>query len=776
MSADSEVAREGTNQPTSQRADEPCSDGCNRPYFAHSLSPPHTVEEWEPLYRHLTEVSRIAAEFAGAFGAAGWGQLLGRWHDLGKYSGAFQQYLLSSADSQDAGEECAAPGRVDHSTFGARHAARAVGGHKGMLLAFCIAGHHAGLPNALPTDSGDERSSLKFRLSEQDRHIPRVDLPAEEETPPKLTLPFTPSGPSSSFQVAFFTRMLFSVLVDADRLATEAFCDPTQAAYRSLKKPSVGDLLATLEGYLRDKQAAAPQTTVNALRGRILADCGKKASLPPGFFSLNVPTGGGKTLSSLAFGLRHALTHNLRRVIIAAPFTTIIEQTADEYRRALGSLAQSGLIEHHSNITPEKDTRQNKLAAENWDVPLIVTTNVQLYESLFASAATPCRKLHRLARSVIILDEAQTIPVELLHPTLLALRELVDHYSCTVVLCTATLPALESREDFQIGIPRVAEIVPDGRQFYADLRRVQTTRLGKLTDEDLADRLAHESSVLCIVNTRAHAAKLYDALAGLCDPTTCFHLSTLMCAQHRREVLAVIRQRLKDGSSCRLVSTQLIEAGVDIDFPAVYRAPAGFDSIAQAAGRCNREGHLPAGKFCLFDTETQPPAGLLRHAAQAASELTERFDDPLMPEAVEAYFRLFYWSQQHLWDRRQVLESFDADLRDRRLLHLQFRTAAFKYRIIADEQAPVLVPFDEDARKMRDELLRGKPAHLEALRSAQKYVVGVWKHRLAELTQRSVVIPHVESGLWILVNESAYTPRKGLSLETSGMDPGILIR
>ena len=747
-------------------------------YFSHSLPPPHAIDEWEPLQRHLDDVSALAAEFCDAFGAAAWGKLAGAWHDLGKYSEEFQQYLLSFVRPEDAGEEHSAPGRVDHSTFGARRAAEVIGGHKGQLLAFCIAGHHAGLPNALPSDAGQERSTLDFRLNARKCEIPKVHLPASEAVWPAITLPFQPSGADKGFQIAFFTRMLFSALIDADRLATEAFCDPALSAERSRDTPPLADLAAELDAYLLQKQAAADPTPVNRLRARVLADCVAAATLSLGFFSLEVPTGGGKTLSSLSFALHHSLAHRLRRVVFAVPFTTIIEQTADEYRKALGPLAERAIIEHHSNIDPKNDTRQNKLAAENWDAPIIVTTNVQLYESLFASSPSHCRKLHRLARSVIVLDEAQTIPVDLLHPTLLALRELVAHYACTVVLCTATQPALQRRDDFPIGIDGVRQIVPNSSLTFSRLNRVSIINLGKQTDDELADRLAAESAALCVVNTRPHASRLYDALAEQVPHDSRFHLSTLMCAQHRRDVLATVRARLRQGLPCRLVSTQLVEAGVDIDFPSVYRAPAGFDSIAQAAGRCNREGRLELGRLFLFDTQEPPPHGPLRSAAQVGRELAPLFDDPLAPNAIEAYFRHLYWSQEHRWDHCEVLPQFDADLGDPRLLRLQFRDAAARYRIIRDDQIPVLVPYDKGARAIRDRLLQGSPADFRLLRETQKYLVGVRKDMLDKLIERNLVLncDSENSGLWILASEAAYSPEKGLSLEGTGIDPEILIK
>lgn len=740
-------------------------------YFAHTLAPPHTIADWEPLEKHLEQVSRRAAEFADAFSAPDWGMLLGRWHDLGKYSARFQQYLRNSADP-DASEETG--GHIDHSTFGARYAAKKMGGHRGQLLAFCIAGHHAGLPNAHATDAAEERSTLEFRLNTKD--ISAVSsLPISDAPVPECKVPFQLRAGNEGFQIAFFTRMLFSALIDADRLATEAFCEPPIAAERAKEKPSLTELFDALGAYLRRKQLDAPKSVVNQSRARVLAECISAADLGPGFFSLNVPTGGGKTLSSLMFALRHALTHGLRRIVVAVPFTTVIEQTADVYREALGPLAKRALVEHHSNVNPRRDTRQNKLATENWDAPLIVTTNVQLYESLFASAATPCRKLHRLARSVIILDEAQTIPIEFLRPTLLALRELVDHYACTVVLCTATQPALEQRDGFQIGIDRgaIREIIPDAPELYAKLKRIQIEHLGRLSDDELVGRLAGESAVLCIVNTRRHASGLFDLLAKKSADGANFHLSTWMCAEHRRDALSTIRQRLKGGEPCRLISTQLIEAGVDIDFPCVYRAPAGYDSIAQAAGRCNREGRMASGKVYLFDAETLPPVGLLRHAAQAGRELAERFGDPLAPEAIEAYFRRFYWSQQHRWDSEEVLAQFEDDLRDPRL-RLQFREAAARYKLIRDDQACVLVGYNDDARAIRRRLLRGEPADFRLLRLAQRYTVNVWGNLLRELSRKSLVIEN-QSGIWLLLNDSAYTAEKGLSLEASGVDSEFLI-
>lgn len=755
-----------------------------RPIYAHSLPPP---AEWETLKDHAARVATLASSFAASFGAGAWGDLLGCWHDLGKCSAEFQAYIRASGDP-DAAEGEATAGRVDHSTFGARHACKAVTGLAGQLLAFCIAGHHGRLPDASAADEEQVRSTLAYRLDAQLYAIPPIELQSDFPSPTPLRLPFAPpeTAHGVGFALAFFTRMLFSALVDADRTATEAVCDLAAARERARPKPTLDHLRPALDAFLSRKQADAPPTPVNRIRARVLQACLAKASQPRGFFSLNVPTGGGKTFASLAFALHHAARHRghaggtdgLRRVVVAIPFTSIIEQTADQFRQALGSLAELGLVEHHSSLNPKVDTRANKLSAENWDAPLVVTTNVQLYESLFAAKTTPCRKLHRLAGSVIVLDEAQTIPVDLLAPTLAALRELVARYGCTVVLCTATQPALERRaKEFEVGLTGVRPIIDDVDALHAELRRVEVRRLGTLTDEQLVDRLAAETAALCIVNTRPHAAKLYDALvarAGSADG--CHHLSTFMCAQHRREVLAVIRLRLKDRLPCRLISTQLIEAGVDVDFPAVYRAPAGFDSVAQAAGRCNREGGLtdadgrPAlGRVYAFDTESPPPPGMLRQTAQTARELYDDHPDPLAPAAVEAYFRLFYWSRKHEWDKHGVLPHFGYP-DGRGLPPLMFRQAADAYRIIREEQTPVVVPYATAGRQMRDAVLSGRPVDFQFLRDVQRFTVSLREPLRAKLAESGAIIPDADgSGLWALANDEAYSAEKGLSPEAVGL-------
>lgn len=746
--------------------------------YAHTLAD-HAPADWETLAAHLDKVASSASTFAEAFGARLWGEVLGHCHDLGKLSDDFQLYLYShGARSVDAGAENDDPhaGRVDHATYGARFVADKIEKDAGQLLAFCIAGHHTGLPDETSSDDAMQRSTLRYKLDTAKYSIP--DAPPTNLVLPKLTSPLKPSAAGRDefpFQLAFFTRMLFSCLIDADRTRTEEFCDPEKALSRNRLeaghgRPSLTALKDKLDASLREMQINAKSTEVNRQRAIVLEHCREAAPLSPGFFSLNVPTGGGKTLSSLAFALAHAVAHNLRRVVVAIPFTSIIEQTADVYRDALKPLAEAGLVEHHTNLQPMRDTRANQFGAENWDAPLIVTTNVQLFESLFAYRTTPCRKLHNLARSVIVLDEAQTIPVDLLKPALAALRELVLNYGCSIVLCTATQPALEHRQDFEVGLKNVRPIIPDAVPLFHALKRVEVRRLKKLPDSELALRMAHEKAALCIVNTRPHASRLYDQVAAISEPGDCFHLSTWMCGAHRRTVLKMIRERLKAQQPCRVVSTQLVEAGVDLDFPVVYRAEAGFDSIAQAAGRCNREGLLPMGLTYVFEAEEKPPAGLLRDAAQAGKELSSTYSDPLAPDAIEAYFRLLYWSQKHNWDKRHVMEKMAIDHTRGRAL-LQFREVASAFRMILDDQLPILVPYDVKAEQWRDKLMAGKLPFVPQ-RELQPYLVSIRKEALWKMQERGFVQEH-ESGVWLLLNRSLYSDNKGLDPASTRLDAAI---
>ena len=586
-------------------------------FIAHTLED-HDPEHWESMEQHESRVAGLCREFLRRVDPAlePWGDLLGRWHDLGKYSNEFQSFIHAANDQLSELPDihrAEVLGKVDHSTAAAQWAVGSFG-QIGKLLAYLFAGHHTGLPD---WDDGHSQSGLRQRLKKE---IPCWSSNAPNElkntNAPKMR-PFarTDDPEVAAFRVAFLMRMLFSTLVDADFLATESFMSPHRLEQRPSNRSSMRALAALLEDQIVTLQTGADATAVNKIRRKIATECLENSCLPPGFFSLSVPTGGGKTLASLRFALNHAAQHNLDRVIFGVPFTSIIEQNAQVYHNLFAELGEPIVLEHHSNLDPETETTTNRLQAENWDAPIVVTTNVQLFESLFACRTSQCRKLHRVAGSVIILDEAQTLPIELLKPTMLALCELVESFGCSVVLCSATQPALHWRDDFEIGLQNIRSLINDPDSLHQSLRRTTVTQAGKLEDDDLADQLAGLDQVLCIVNTRPHAAKAYDLLD---DEIGCFHLSTRMCAAHRLECLTEIRKRLKGNEICRVISTQLIEAGVDVDFPKVYRASCGLDSLAQAAGRCNREGRLASGHVVWFEAKDPPPPGFLRQSADSA--------------------------------------------------------------------------------------------------------------------------------------------------------------
>ncbi len=757
----------------------------NRRYYAHSKDgadgAARPKSEWQPLDEHLLNVADLAGGFAASFGAEEWGYLAGLWHDAGKYSAAFQQYLEGSARGDYHSAEVR--GKVDHTTAGAQHAAQAMAviGH---LLAYVVSGHHAGLLDAI-----GEGACLDARLRktvEPWQHglseIPARPLP---KLPGFLTEGLSRRGldpHGSDFSFAFFTRMLFSCLVDADFLDTEAFLNGAQAAARPVWPPGtfakMEEVLASFIGGI-----GQPMGLVDRQRAEVRAACVAAATGRQGLFSLTVPTGGGKTLSSLAFALRHAVRHDLRRIVYVVPFTTIIEQNADVFRRVVRPLVEAGLtdpvLEHHSSIDAGAETLESRLACENWDAPLVVTTAVQFFESLFANRTSRCRKLHNLTRSVIILDEAQKIPVQYLAPCLSALRELAANYRATVVLCTATQPAIHYREEFPIGLEGVREIVPDPPSLYLALKRVEVENLGAQSDDELVGRLRGHHQVLCVVNTRRHARLLYERLQG---EGGALHLSAAMCPEHRTEVLTRVRDHLGRGEPCRVISTQLVEAGVDLDFPTVYRSLAGLDSIAQAAGRCNRNGRLPSARAFVFRSEHQDAEVFLRDTANVTSQLLgdgtvpPLFTDPLSLEAVERYFRLYYWSQQERWDQAGVIAGTQLQPHCRSMpFKFDFAEIAGRFKLIDNIGEPVIVPWGDRGERLCQELRsawRAPPRRL--LRQLQRFTVQVPRNAYYRQLNRAVELVHERYAV-LTSPELYYGPDLGLVLEREDFDSATFI-
>lgn len=620
--------------------------------YAHSTSSADK-SDWETLFSHAEAVARTARKNAGSF-APELGEITGWLHDLGKMKPRFQMRLSDNTIIEP------------HSAEGARHIYERQPGPLSAILAQVILGHHAGLP-----DGGGPGRLLRTRLEEAENLHPPEDWPVPRITmvPPPLA-GINREDPQQRYALAFLGRMVFSALVDADRSETRAFYDRIENREEPAAEPiGLTVLRDRLDAHMARQDREGP---VNELRGHVHIHARAKASDQPGLFSLTVPTGGGKTLTALGFALDHAIRHGLKRVVFVIPYTSVVEQTAEVFRKVLEDPEGKLVLEHHSafdweEVRDDDEMASLKTAAECWDRPVIVTTAVQFLESLHAARPSRCRKLHRLAEAVVILDEAQTLPRHLLRPSLAAIKELARGYRSSVVFCTATQPALLKNDTDGFPHPEgldpegrlaLRELAPDPRQLYENLRRVRVEFAGRLDNAALAAGLAAPSGGLAILNNRRHARALYDRIRDL--PGAC-HLSTNMTARHRRAVLAAVRDRLGKEQPVRLVSTSLIEAGVDISFPLAFRALAGVDSIAQAAGRCNRNAELPGlGRVVVFEPEAgennefSPPPELRQLADAARQVLLRHRADPLSLDAVRDYFQQVYWNGAHAMDAGKV--------------------------------------------------------------------------------------------------------------------------
>jgi CRISPR-associated endonuclease/helicase Cas3 len=741
-------------------------------FYAHTLED-QTPEKWQALDQHLWGVAELAAGFAASFDSAAWGHLAGLWHDLGKYQTEFQQRLLGSHVS------------VEHSGAGA---ALAINRNKefGLPLAFVIAGHHAGLANLIESDIGlpaPLQERLRENLSTIEKTLPVV--PGEIAGVPVPVVPsFLLRKPGLLKEVLsrrseFWIRFLFSALVDADRLDTEAFCDPYKGRQRGRFSP-VATLRQRLDSFIDSKVQGLSDSEkiqpVNLSRAEILHACRKAAALPPGILSLTVPTGGGKTLSAMSFALRHAEQQNLRRVIVVIPYTSIIEQNAGVYSDALG---RENVVEHHSNLDPGKKkseqgeelTVRHELACENWDAPVVVTTTAQFFESLFSNHPSRCRKIHNIARSVIILDEVQCLPPGFLLSIVEALSELVSDYGCTVVLSTATPPALAARERFEQGLSDIRPIVPDAKEMAERLRRVEytwpTAGSPPMTWPQLAEAMMECQQVLAVVHRRNDARVLAQELHSLRPTEPVWHLSALMCAAHRTKALALIKEHLAEGGPCRVVSTQLVEAGVDVDFPVVYRALGGLDSIVQAGGRCNREGRLEKGRVVVFRSETAPPSGTPRQAMEVTETLLREGDaplDPANPELFEKYFRMLYHGLVLDANRIQPLRQ-----------EFKFATVGREFKLIEDGFTnSIIVPYGEAEARLQE--LRQGPTR-ETFRALQPFVVSIYPDAFAKLS-RAGALEEVTEGISALSKpyEHLYDQTFGLVVgDEPRADPAALI-
>lgn len=716
------------------------------------------------LSKHLEGTARLAERNAAKFNSGEWGKVAGLAHDAGKGRVVWQKYLqLKSGYDEEAHLE-GKSGKIPHAIHGAKLAENLFGKGLGRILAYCIAGHHAGLPDWSSAE-GAGKSSLQFQETQVKDLNDIATFITKKMQASNLGVP--PWKFAKGMDISLWIRMLYSSLVDADFLDTEAYMDDIKANNRG-GYYSMSELLKRFNGFVKQLDEASEDTPVNEIRRKIRKKCVEIASAPQGIFSLSVPTGGGKTLSSLAFGLGHAIKHKLDRIIYVIPYTSIIEQNADVFRSAVG---KDQVVEHHSSLDEDSSTVKSSLASENWNAPVIVTTSVQFFESLFAAKSSRCRKLHNIVKSVVVLDEAQLVPVEYLTPIFETMQLLVDHYQVSFVISTATQPAFGERiVDGKLfaGLKNITEIMGDNVQtLYDSLKRVHVELPKDLhaqsSWDQIAEALKQHEQVLCIVSDRKSCRELHGLM-----PEGTFHLSALMCGQHRSEMIESIKQKLKNKESIRVISTQLVEAGVDIDFPVVYRALAGLDSIAQAAGRCNREGKLTElGKVIVFNAPKKAPIGILRKAADTTRSIFSTIDrNPLEYCLFERYFSELYWKANSL-DAKDIITLLSPD--DYQECGINFRTAAEEFRIIDNSlQKTILVRYGESEGLI--DLLRVKGPDRRLMRKLQRYTVNVCNNDFNQMFQRGS-IEEVQPKIFALTSSIEYSKDTGLFVDEIVYDP-----
>ena len=758
-------------------------------YLAHTKN-----ERGKPhiLHEHLKGVGELAAQYAAQINPAF--ALIARWagllHDIGKYRDAFQNYLLAGNKQRGSDPD------THHAVYGAALAYE----RNSLVLPFAIAGHHAGLhdPDHL-MDKVINRPS--YHALER---LPEVITRFESELEAIPEAFGEPEFTGFNCKTDLFVRILFSALVDADFLDTEKhfLC----GAERAAPQLNPGELLARLNE-AKDSKARntlAKATTDEArelvrLRNSIYDQCVKEAERPQGFFNLTVPTGGGKTLAGMAFALAHTAQHKLRRIIVVIPYLSIIEQNADEYRRILDPNGEGVVIENHSAVVqpPQEEGAEIRspleYAAENWDAPVIVTTAVQFVESLFANRPSRCRKLHNIARSVVLLDEAQTLPAHLLHPLLSAMRELKENYGVSFVFSTATQFAFRRSFSLKAGFKEgeTTDLIKDAGDVFQRLQRVRyelPRGEEKRNWQEIALEMQSHQQALCVVNTRRHARDLWEEVkraANEDDGKSIFHLSSAMCAEHRLTTIGStenpqegsIRWRLNNGLPCRVVSTQLIEAGVDLDFPLVLRALAPLDSIVQAAGRCNREGRLrdaagrpTFGRVVVFNPADEgSPPGSYRTGTQTAASMLYHLE----PDSLATNYELFAKYFSSLYSKLSEANTGDQIEKDR--CGLRFRTVAKAARVIQDEGSPVIVPYGEAleiVKVIRERAERiGRPfIKRDDFRRLQRFMVNVRENDFKLLMQRGGLrklfpqYPLFDAGIHLL-DEAFYHPQLGVVID-----------
>ena len=782
---------------------------------------------WQNLKDHLENVAETARKNASVFDSEEIAYVSGLFHDLGKTATEFQKYLKDSASADPEQNNCLHCS-INHSEAGAAYVVEQLDKFWGTTLAYLIAGHHAGLPDF--SNCNGSRAALDYRLNTGRQNLEAIRGKCEtffKENYPRfesLNRSKPPRTIRSNKDYHLWVRFLFSALVDADRLDAEAFGShdvlKTRGAFASLP-----ELKAKFDRYMETSFAVDSSVNLNSsekslqeLRNSVLAACRKAGQTrsETSRFALTVPTGGGKTLSSMAFALERALANNLDRIIYVIPYTSIIEQTANVFRKIFG---YENVVEHHSKfdlekIEPTKDNATNDLirqklalAAENWDAPIILTTNVQFFESLYSADPNRCRKVWRIARSVVILDEAQMIKPQLLSPCVDVLNRLSDSYQTTVVFSTATpsteaLTRLDQLTKSCSGTPQNLKdftlIVDSSALSFDELTRVRYDFRDckeALNWEQIADRLEEYDEVLCVVNRRKDCYDLYKKLRdrelkrkeNAKNETTddgmpeTVHLSALMCGEHRSQTIDSIHKRLeenrvlKNKRPLRVISTQLIEAGVDLDFPVAFRALAGLDSIVQTGGRCNREGTLGSrgGLVRVFNPkESDAPAGLLRKGKDSTEELMRNPDFDITSSGIfKRYFECFYNKLTSL-DEIEVQHQKVAVLKELSLnvtngsFRVPFRTIGENFKMIENNSLSILVQFGE-GKTLIDRLRHEKPTR-ELLRRLQRFSVEISLDYLNKLLETGK-IEEIFPGILVQSCPSLYNERVGLDLFGEGL-------
>ncbi|MEH0665899.1 CRISPR-associated helicase Cas3' [Vibrio scophthalmi] len=811
-------------------------------YIAH---PDHEHGQHQSVKQHLQAVSEITANLATKLGFAEQGRLIGLMHDFGKYSRAFQNYMRLivaeqtgyNPDHDEGSAESSTSkylkGKIDHSSAGAQWVFKALCTHLGRLqqqdqklvpyglaitqaLSMCIASHHSGLIDSLSESENvfAKRIKKSDELSHQNECIRNADpeLIAQAESLASFELIFESSqqlkGMFDKFELSaiehdyylgMFTKMLFSCLIDADRIDSADFEQPNNKSER-FKQPDWAFACDKIESFIAQFE---PLNPIDHIRAEISDNCFRRSQDNSGIYSLTVPTGGGKTYASLRFALHHAKKHNLDRIIYIIPFTSIIEQNANAIRGVLGQTdADDWVLEHHSSLEPEQQTWRSKLACENWDKPIVLTTMVQFLESMFASGTRGSRRTHQLSNAVLVFDEIQTLPIRCVHIFNNTINYLTRFCHTTALMCTATQPLLNQLPEQiqplgELQLSPVNELTPNIDKLYQQLERVSLKNMTKKEGwneteitELVQQQLLAVQSCLVIVNTKAWAKTVFQALnSQLTDETKIFHLSTGMCSAHRKQILDEVRARLASGQATLCISTQLIEAGVDVDFGCVIRFVAGLDSIAQAAGRCNRNGKQQKGLVFVLNP-AQENVGMLHDIKTGIAATTRIFtefeeEDLLKPEAMNRYFQYYFYERHKEMTYpakkdQTLLNLLSCNLRNITktpfTLKQSFMTAAKQFKAIDAPVHSLIVPFDEEAKSIITQLCAlekrfDAAIYRSLLKAAQKYSVNIFPNVWQKLIDQQAIYPIAQDEAVFYLSEEYYSQDFGLSLEATNAQP-----